>query len=153
GTGAYALSLDFASPSSLPAIPLPNTQLLNSNPLSSGGGQALKRMTGARQFVNSGDDSQKLIAEGVVNTYADGATATDGARPVGMAANGNYVVVWSSAGQDGDGWGVYGQRFDARGTALGGEFRVNSTTAGDQNRPAVAVAPDGSFVVVWQSQG
>jgi hypothetical protein len=34
---------------------------------------------------------------------------------------------------------------------LGGEFRVNATTAGDQSRPAVAVHRDGSFVAVWES--
>ena len=32
---------------------------------------------------------------------------------------------------------------------LGTEFRANVTTAGDQLLPAVAMAPDGSFMVVW----
>jgi hypothetical protein len=32
---------------------------------------------------------------------------------------------------------------------LGTEFQANVTTAGDQNLPAVAMAPDGSFLVVW----
>ncbi len=31
------------------------------------------------------------------------------------------------------------------------EIRVNQTTADDQQNPAVATAPDGRFVVVWQS--
>jgi hypothetical protein len=151
GTGNYGMSLDFASPGSLVAIPLVNTQLANGNPLSSGGGQAIKTLSGVKMFHT--DDSQKLTAEGVVNTYAAGSTTADGAQPVGMAANGNTVVVWSSQGQDGDGWGVYGQRYDVNGMPLGGEFQINATTAGDQNHPSVAVAADGSFLVVWQSQG
>ncbi len=32
---------------------------------------------------------------------------------------------------------------------LGTEFQANVTTAGDQYLPAVAMAPDGSFMVVW----
>ena len=38
---------------------------------------------------------------------------------VAMDGNGNYVVTWASKGQDGDGWGVYAQRFDASGAARG----------------------------------
>ncbi|MBW8877448.1 MAG: hypothetical protein JF614_20985 [Acidobacteria bacterium] len=34
---------------------------------------------------------------------------------------------------------------------VGAEFQVNATTAGDQYSPAVAVAPDGSFMTVWAS--
>ena len=37
------------------------------------------------------------------------------------------------------------------GTSTGSEFQVNSTVAGDQQRRAVATAPDGGYVVVWQS--
>jgi hypothetical protein len=36
---------------------------------------------------------------------------------------------------------------------LGSEFQVNSYTSFDQQRPAVAVRPDGSFFIVWQSDG
>lgn len=37
--------------------------------------------------------------------------------------------------------------------SLGPSFRVNATTAGTQSKPVVASSPDGSFVVVWQSEG
>jgi len=33
-------------------------------------------------------------------------------------SNGGFVVTWDSNGQDSDDWGVYGQRYDADGTAL-----------------------------------
>ena len=55
------------------------------------------------------------------------------------------MVVWASQGQDGSGWGVYGQRYDVSGVALGGEFRVNTTTADDQgNFTATATIPSDS---------
>jgi len=81
-----------------------------------------------------------------VNSYLPGdqdraAVASDGA--------GNFVVVWSSAGQDGSGDGVFGQRYSSAGLPLGPEFRVNSATLGVQDLPDVAADPAGSFVVVW----
>jgi len=36
-----------------------------------------------------------------------------------MADDGSFVTVWQSAFQDGDGWGIYGQRYDAAGNPLG----------------------------------
>jgi Ca2+-binding RTX toxin-like protein len=72
---------------------------------------------------------------------------------VAMDAVGDYVVVWQSDGQDGSGWGIYAQRYDATGAAQGGEFLVNSTTADQQVNPAVAMDAAGDFVVTWQSYG
>jgi len=72
---------------------------------------------------------------------------------VGLDSSGNYVVVWYSQNQDGSGFGVYGQRFDASGSPVGQEFRANTTTSGDQTQPEVAVAPNGRFVIAWQSNG
>ena len=34
---------------------------------------------------------------------------------------------------------------------LGNEFRINTTTAGDQDKPDVAMDAGGNFVVVWES--
>ena len=47
---------------------------------------------------------------------------------VAMDADGDFVVAWQSNGQDGSGYGVYAQRFNAAGVAQGGEFRVNTYT-------------------------
>ncbi|RTR09421.1 hypothetical protein, partial [Azospirillum griseum] len=41
-----------------------------------------------------------------------------------VLADGGWVVDWWSNGQDGSGWGVYQQRFNASGTKVGGEERV-----------------------------
>ena len=75
-------------------------------------------------------------------------------RPdVAYAADGTFVVVWDSLGQDGDGYGIFGRRFDASGGALGAEFLVNLVTTGAQTWPAVAINADGSFVVAWTGGG
>ena len=90
-----------------------------------------------------------------VNTY----TRYNQMRPaVATDASGNFVVVWQTFGQDGG--GGYGggasvvlRRFLASGAPLSAEARVNSYTTGSQFFPAVASAPTGRFVVVWDSWG
>ncbi len=72
---------------------------------------------------------------------------------VAMDADGDFVVTWSSFGQDGSGYGVYGRHYNAAGLPQGGEFRVNSTTASDQRFSTVAMDADGDFVVTWSSFG
>jgi hypothetical protein len=66
---------------------------------------------------------------------------------------GEFVVVWSSYGQDGSSGSVFGQRYDSSGGPLGPEFRVNAYTTNTQRRPSVAVDTGGNFVVVWESGG
>lgn len=72
---------------------------------------------------------------------------------VDVDSDGDFVIVWESNVQDGSGYGIYGQRYDSSGIAQGSEFRVNSTTAGNQLGAAVDLAADGSFVVAWDSAG
>ncbi|HTO76756.1 MAG TPA: hypothetical protein VMQ61_11840, partial [Thermoanaerobaculia bacterium] len=63
-----------------------------------------------------------------VNTYTTGYQSQ---ADVASDAGGNFVVVWNSTGQDGDGAGVFAQRFDNSATPVGSEFQVNSYTTGD----------------------
>lgn len=72
-------------------------------------------------------------------------------RSVAFAPDGSFVAVWSSDLQDGNGWGIYGRRFDATGAALGGEFRINTTVTGDQIVPSIGTDKFGNFVVTWSS--
>jgi hypothetical protein len=62
-------------------------------------------------------------------------------------------VVWASDGQDGSGWGIFGQRYDSAGTPQGAEFAVNTYTTDLQSVPSVASEGAGRFVVAWQSLG
>lgn len=65
--------------------------------------------------------------------------------------DGGYVVVWSSAGQDGYGYGIYLQRYDASGRALGGETRVNTVTDYSQVEPQIVGLDGGGYVVIWRT--
>ena len=67
-------------------------------------------------------------------------------------SDGGFVVVWTSAGgQDGSSQGVFGQRFDATGNAVGVEFQINTETADGQDDAVITVLADGSFIVAWES--
>ncbi|MEH6542178.1 T1SS-143 repeat domain-containing protein, partial [Halopseudomonas sp.] len=65
-------------------------------------------------------------------------------------SNGGWVVTWESDGQDGDLFGIYGQAYNADGTARGTEFLVNTATAGDQRDPSVTGLSNGGWVVTWE---
>jgi hypothetical protein len=66
---------------------------------------------------------------------------------------GGFVAAWQDYGQDGGGYGLFGQRFDSAGSKLGGEFQINSHTAAIYQRyAAVSHDPSCSFVVVWDSR-
>jgi VCBS repeat-containing protein len=106
--------------------------------------------------ASAGIYAQRYDASGVpqgsefrVNTYT---TNTQQLSSVSMDGSGNFVVTWASNGQDGSGYGVYGQRFNASGVAQGSEFRVNTTTADSQLYSSVAMLSDGRFVVAYQSR-
>jgi len=84
-----------------------------------------------------------------VNTYTTGRQRN---ADVALDGAGNFVVAWrSEGGQDGDGDGIFGQRFASNGSAIGGEFQVNTYTTGDQqNGSDVAADAAGNFLVVWR---
>jgi hypothetical protein len=88
-------------------------------------------------------------AEFRVNTYT---TGNQLAPAVDVARSGEFTVVWTSDGQDGSSYGVYGQRFDPSGTPLGGEFRVNQFTSLRQTDASIAFDGTGGAVVTWSSE-
>jgi len=85
-----------------------------------------------------------------INTFT---TSAQGQPAVAADPAGDFVVVWSSAGQDGSNLGVFGQRFASSGAPLGPEFRVNTYTTDLQYAPSVAADSAGNFVVAWSSGG
>ena len=73
-------------------------------------------------------------------------------RPaVAVDDSGNFVIAWDSWHQDGSDRGIFAQRFDSSGGAIGNEFQLNTTIAYSQMRPAVKFLPDGRWVAIWQS--
>ncbi|MEP6969233.1 MAG: DUF4347 domain-containing protein, partial [Betaproteobacteria bacterium] len=74
---------------------------------------------------------------------------------VAYDAAGNFVVVWTSKGQEtvSDTDGVFARRFAADGTALSGEIQINKVANGDQNQARVVSDAAGNFAVTWTSNG
>ena len=81
---------------------------------------------------------------------------------VGIDGNGNYIITWSTYGQDNTGnpvnlgYDIYARQFNANGTnyvdpttGTTGEFIVNATVLGDQVSPAIAVDPNHDYAIVW----
>jgi hypothetical protein len=99
----------------------------------------------ARRFDAAGN------AFGPELTVSEDGTATHVRPAVAADAAGSFVVVWSTI--QGGSSEISGRRFDAAGLPMGPEFRVNTVTSGLQVWPAVAVAPDGRFVVLWTAFG
>jgi len=93
-----------------------------------------------------------LLAQGSGSVQVNAFTSGPQKEPATvLLAGGSFAVVYQSLGQDGSGLGVFGQRFSATGQKIGSEFRVNTTTQGDQGSPTAASVPGGGFVVAWQS--
>jgi hypothetical protein len=93
------------------------------------------------------------VAQGVefrVNSYTTGVQQFPS---VASDAGGNFIVVWESYAQDGNGFGIFGQRYDSEGVAQGSEFRVNAYTTNHQRFPSIASDPSGNFVVAWYGGG
>jgi len=97
----------------------------------------------------SDGNGSKIGSEFQVNTYTTGNQHFSSAESL---KDGNFVVTWDGAGQ-GEGWGVFGQLFNANGSRVGSEFQVNTYTANDQKLPSVASLNNGNFVVSWESHG
>jgi hypothetical protein len=87
-----------------------------------------------------------VAGEFQVNSY----TADVQLAPVAaMDAAGDFVISWSSLGQDGDGYGVYANRYAASGNSVVGPFRVNITTKAGQDSTSVAMDAGGDFGIAW----
>ena len=101
----------------------------------------------ARRYGSAG---QALGDEFPINQYT---TASQTDPTISHGADGSFVIAWNSDGQDGSGHGVYARRYDSAGQALGEEFRVNQYTSGEQLFPTISHGTDGSFAIVWTSEG
>ena len=124
----------------------------------------------SRQFriqISDGDGgtSEPVVVRVNVSPEQDGVDAVFGERQVNSfvegeqrepsvasLADGGYVVVWESDGEDGSGYGIFGQRYTAEGAITGPEFIVNSQIFGDQVEAQVTGLDGGGFVVSWTDQ-
>ena len=99
----------------------------------------------ARRFDSAGN---ALTGEILVNEVETGSEKW--ARVV-SDDSGKFVVTWTSehAGTN----DIYARQFDADGSALGSEFRVNTTTTNTQEDSKIAMDGSGNFVIVWEGDG
>ncbi len=63
----------------------------------------------------------------------------------------DYLVAWTSLGQDGSREGVFAQFLHDDGSPDRGEFQVNTTWINQQMQPAVASDGQGRFLAAWTS--
>ncbi|MCA9519428.1 MAG: hypothetical protein KC609_00580, partial [Myxococcales bacterium] len=122
------------------------TRLQNGNVLASWDLHTKRRVKSevmARLFSNR---ARPLGPAFVVNTYRKG----NQVRPtVAALPHGAFAIAWQSDGQDGDGAGVYCQRFRANGRHEGGETRVARMIEGDQLAPRIAGFETDHLLVLW----
>ncbi len=146
------------------------------------GAQQFDNLTGARQIASNGSSVVVVwtdatngnvsfqrydingVKQGSELAIANPLNVTRSSPAISMNASGEFVITWTSAAQDGDGAGIYAQRFQADGTPYGqpasslsgtfsnpNEFRVSRETVSDQQTPDVAFYDDGRFIITWQS--
>ena len=97
-------------------------------------------MLARRYSAGSSDGGSEFL----VNTYTPGIQSDPA---VAMDTDGDFVIAWTSLGQDGDGLGIFGRSFSADGG--GPEFQINSYTTNTQRPLAVAMDAAGDLVVTW----
>jgi hypothetical protein len=97
----------------------------------------------ARSYSSAGTGGTVLR----VNTYLYG----DQYAPRASSLGTDYLIVWASLAQGGSRNGVYGQFLRSSGSTVGGEFRVNATSAGSQIQPVVVSDGVGQFLTIWTS--
>jgi serine/threonine protein kinase/WD40 repeat protein len=101
----------------------------------------------ARRYTAQGEP---LGPEFIVNTRRSNNQLFSSAA---MNRNGEFLITWQSAKQDGSGEGIFAQRFDRHGLPVGGEFQVNEHNTGDQRYPNVTLNEAGRQLISWTSAG
>ncbi|MDE3066798.1 MAG: hypothetical protein KGJ60_04515 [Verrucomicrobiota bacterium] len=96
----------------------------------------------ARSFTNAAGGPVTRV-----NTHVYG----DQYVPRLCALGTDYLVAWTSLGQDGDREGVFGQFLRENGSPAGVEFRVNTTALGQQMQPVVVSDGAEQFLAAWTS--
>jgi hypothetical protein len=76
--------------------------------------------------------------------------AGDQTRPaIGCDDSGDFGIAWQ--GPDADEDGIFARRYEEDGLPDTSQVAVNTTTAGVQSLPSIAMAENGDFLVAWQS--
>ncbi len=96
---------------------------------------------------------RRLAGDGTVAGDAfrvdSGAHADNVLAAVATDAEGGAVVTWASSEGDGTPAGIRARRFSPAGEPLGDELRIDDPEGVAGIEPALALTPDGGFVVAW----
>ena len=68
---------------------------------------------------------------------------------VARSPAGNFVVAWEDNTDGNDFTEIYARGFDAQGCQLFPDFRVNSSSKGQQAQPVIGMDADGNFAIAW----
>ena len=92
----------------------------------------------------------KVSSQFLVNTYT---TGNQQYPSVSSLSNGNFVVSWVDlSGEDGSGFGVFAQIFNATGAKVGNQFLVNTHTTGNQELTSISTLKNGGFTIAWTDE-
>ncbi|HEX2253886.1 MAG TPA: hypothetical protein VHQ65_11520 [Thermoanaerobaculia bacterium] len=119
-----------------------------------GAGQALVVWTGPRPADGTPGVYLRRVSAAGQPLGEPELLSGDGARPrfgprVASAADGSFVVAWSSIVDDANRTRVFARWFAADGEPLGSPYPVSPEPSDDQVVTGVDVGPDGTAVVVW----
>ncbi|MEM9448311.1 MAG: Calx-beta domain-containing protein [Cyanobacteria bacterium P01_E01_bin.6] len=108
-------------------------------------GQGLEDEDGiyARHFYADGSSNEFLVNSSIEDAQYQSAIAVN--------KNGDYVISWTSYNEDKDDDDIFARQFNGNDVPKRKEFLVNNSTLDTQENSAVAIAPDGSFVIAWES--
>ncbi|CAD8108293.1 unnamed protein product [Paramecium primaurelia] len=68
---------------------------------------------------------------------------------VASFSDGSFIVVWQAENQDGDGYGVYAQKFNSLIERIGSEIRVNVNVLNQQYYPDITILDNQNVIIVW----
>jgi hypothetical protein len=66
-----------------------------------------------------------------------------------LLKNGNFIIYWTSRSMSSEGTDIWARSFDANGSPLTNEFRVNKSTVDDQGFVSAAESSEGIVTFVW----
>ena len=100
------------------------------------GGEKILTQRYSASGVPIGAETTVAMVDGVVRSV-----------DIGLTSNDDILVTWAQRTEDG--WDVYVQGTDREGQPFGPRV-VSETTSGTQQTPAIAVASNDDYAVVWQ---
>lgn len=95
-------------------------------------------------------DATERLAQFTVNVDSPG---QQGDPDIAVDPDGNFVVVWEDDGNEDGLFEVEARGFNADGTERFPQFTVNTSGAGQQLDPVIAMDSAGNFIIVWEDDG